>query len=167
MVRRREHRERPAERSELSRQAVPARHSRSEPCRQTQPNLPTAFDSLVGSAMVGRAVTRPTATPEPRLMISPHAALRHTSPCHRHSIGTIAHPQSLAHVLSELDCVRSSVRYGHITSDAPAIRLELILHPCLLVCRPHVCISQASPWALASWAIPPARAYGLAAYSHC
>jgi len=43
--------------------------------------------------------------------------------------------------------------------------LKPFLHLCLLACRPHVSLSQALPWAFASWGIPPVRASGLAACS--
>ncbi len=39
-----------------------------------------------GLIMVGGAVTRPTATPEPDMRLSPHPALQKTGSCHEHFV---------------------------------------------------------------------------------
>jgi hypothetical protein len=112
--------------------------------------------------MVGGAVAHPAATTEPRVMVS---RSRGSSVTRASVTGTplrvIAHPRSLASAQSELD-----LRPVFTTLIRSAcLRLRLILPLCLLVSRPHVSLSQALPWAFASWGIPPVRASGLAACS--
>jgi hypothetical protein len=71
----------------------------------------------------------------------------------------IAHPRSLASAQSKLDL--RPVFTALLCSAC--LRLRLVLPLCLLVSRSHVSLSQALPWAFASWDIPPVRASGLAA----
>jgi hypothetical protein len=82
----------------------------------------------------------------------------------------ITHPRSLAHAQSGLDLRPVFSTLGYPASISARLRPRLFLRPCPLVCRPHVSLSQALPWAFASlrpgsgqaWGIPPTRAYGLA-----
>jgi hypothetical protein len=69
---------------------------------QNGATLKTTLDQAVGSAM-GQQGGRPAAATEPHVMLSHYAALQYARLCHRHSMGMIAHPQSLAHAQSELD----------------------------------------------------------------
>jgi hypothetical protein len=122
--------------------------------------------------MVGGVVAHPVTGTEPCMKLSLHTAPQHTSLCHRHSIEDDCSPWELGICAVGIG-LASGLQYASF-QRVPKTQIRLPL--CLLVCRPHVSLSQALPWAFAlcpgakgpraSWGIPPTRAYGLATSSH-